>query len=113
MANLKEKIRKLNDEFRRELFYPHPTSEFMLTPMVAALTIPDLFSLLYKVQRFEDFDEDNDPHEEHDFGRVFHKGEAYFWKIDYYDNDLTNLSPDPSNPKLTHRVLTVMHASEY
>ncbi len=110
--NIKAIIRTLNDRMRRSLC--SLTNEYCLfTPMVAALSDDERFDLMLEVQCFEDFNEDNDPHEEHDFGRIFLKGETYFWKIDYYDNDLKSLSPDASNPNRTKRVLTIMHASEY
>jgi len=34
-------------------------------------------------------------------------------QIDSYDRNLAYHSPDPSDPKVTERVLTVMLASEY
>jgi len=110
--NIKAVIRTLNDQLRRSL-YSLANGQCVITPMVAALSDADRFALLSEVQCFEDFNEDNDPHEEHDFGRVYFKGQAYFWKIDYYDNNSEYMSPDASNPNRTKRVLTIMHASEY
>lgn len=60
-----------------------------------------------------DFVHENDPHGEHDFGKVVIAGQNFFWKIDYYDHTLCFGSENPANPKVTTRVLTIMLASEY
>jgi Protein of unknown function (DUF3768) len=65
------------------------------------------------VAAFDCFSGDKDPHGEHDFGALTIEGEKLFWKIDYFDRMLTAHSPDKANPQLTHRVLTIMLASEY
>jgi hypothetical protein len=69
-----------------------------------------------KVETFDDFTEDNDPHGEHDFGALSVEGisEKIFWKIDYYADSACQWgSEDPSDPAQSYRVLTIMLASEY
>ena len=41
------------------------------------------------------------------------RGKRLFWKIDYYDLDLTYSSPDPADVSVTRRGETLMLASEY
>ncbi|WKL23776.1 DUF3768 domain-containing protein (plasmid) [Agrobacterium tumefaciens] len=65
------------------------------------------------VQSFKAFTPDNDPHGEHDFGAVVIESQKVFWKIDYYAPDMMHGSEDPSDPKQTRRVLTIMLAGEY
>jgi len=62
---------------------------------------------------FDDFCHANDPHEEHDFGAFDADGHKVFFKIDYYDESLTYHSPDPADPSVTRRVITIMLAEEY
>jgi hypothetical protein len=66
-----------------------------------------------RVERFDAFTPDNDPHGERDFGAFEEGGERIFWKIDYYDRTLRAGSEDPSDPRQTVRVLTIILASEY
>lgn len=65
------------------------------------------------VRTFNAFTPDNDPYGEHDFGSIEIAGSKIFWKIDYYDHNLQWGSPDPADPAVTTRILTVMLASEY
>ncbi|TCQ16383.1 DUF3768 domain-containing protein [Rhizobium sp. PP-CC-3G-465] len=105
------RIRQLNDMLRKWPF--PPLGEMLVTTGIMALSAQDRVDVLRKVAAFDAFTEDNDPHGEHDFGAFEHNGTRYFWKIDYYDLKREYHSPNPSDPEVTRRVLTVMHASEY
>jgi hypothetical protein len=103
------RIRELNDSLRRTL----SGGEVFFTRGIDALPIYERAFILDRVCAFDDFTPDNDPHGEHDCGSFEHGGKTIFWKIDYYDLSLENGSPDPSDPALTRRVLTIMLAEEY
>lgn len=120
MTEKTQTIRSLNDRFRQAV--PSTTDvlgRVMLTQGIQALcdteAEPALYlgRLLKLVSDFNDFNADNDPHGEHDFGAFDFLGERCFWKIDYYDPTLQTGSNDPADPKQTMRVLTIMLASEY
>ena len=65
------------------------------------------------IAAFDDFCHANDPHEEHDFGSFEADGHTIFFKIDYFDKDLKYHSPDPGDPNLTKRIITIMLSEEY
>ena len=104
-----DRIRALNDAFRRTFV----GGAVMITAGVEAMPLDQRRSLLQKVRGFEAFGEDNDPHGEHDFGAVDVAGVCCFFKIDYYDRKTEFGSPDPADPAVTTRVLTIMRADEY
>jgi hypothetical protein len=56
---------------------------------------------------FDDFCHANDPHEEHDFGSFEADGHTILFKIDYLDRKLSMHSPDPADPSVTQRVITI------
>ena len=85
----------------------------MLTDGVASLDPLVRMALLEAVRAFTTFDQDNDPYAEHDFGAITCDGSKYFFKIDAYDRAMSQGSPNPSDPAVTSRVLTVMRADEY
>jgi hypothetical protein len=104
-----ERVRRLNDAFRRAFV----GDVIVVTTGVEALPHEQQGLLLSKVRAFEDFTEDNDPYGEHDFGVVEDGDVRCFWKIDYYDREMEPMSPDPSDPAVSTRVLTIMLADEY
>ena len=84
-----------------------------LTRGVAALPEDDQAAILERVRTYGDFTPSNDPYGEHDFGAFEHNGHRIFWKVDAYDRDLQYGSPDPADPRVTRRVLTIMLAGDY
>jgi hypothetical protein len=104
-----DRIRSLNDAFRRTFV----GGAVMITAGVETMPLDQRRSLLQKIRTFETWSEDNDPHAEHDFGAVDEGGERFFFKIDYYDDAMEHGSPDPAEPAVTTRVLTIMRADEY
>jgi len=102
-------IRELNDSFRRTFV----GGAVMITDGVERLPAVDRSALLRAVRAFEAFDSGNDPYREHDFAAVELDGRSYFWKIDYHDLSMEAGSPDPADPAVTCRILTIMCAEEY
>jgi hypothetical protein len=104
-----EHIRNLNDGLRRTL----TGGTAVMTPGIAALGREAVERIVKTIAVFDDFCHANDPHQEHDFGSFEAEGHVIYFKIDYYDQSLTYHSPDPSDPAVTRRVITIMLADEY
>ena len=104
-----DRIRMLNDELRQHLL----GGGAVMTPGIAALGQEAVQRLVQNIATFDDFCTANDPHGEHDFGAFEFDGVQVFFKIDYYDKGLNFHSPDPADPAVTERVITIMLAEEY
>ena len=104
------RIAALNDLCRRAMGI---AGRLIQTPGICALPLGDQSAIRERVELFDAFTPDNDPHQERDFGSFDHAGQTIFWKIDYYDPTLTCGSEDPSDPRQTVRVLTIMLAADY
>lgn len=107
------KIAELNDKLRQNIFTPTEYGTVIITNGVSILPIQEQIIIMNLVKNFNKFTAGNDPYAEHDFGKVSLNGIDYFFKIDYYDNDLTYGSENPSDNSITKRVLTIMRADEY
>lgn len=105
-----ERIRMLNDALRTGR---RSDGTVLVTVGVNALGPQFVTEARKAVTAFDDFNADNDPHGEHDFGALNVQNEKLFFKIDYYDLDMSMHSPDAADPSVTKRVLTIMLASEY
>lgn len=103
------RIAELNDQ-ARQLKGSHL---LVITQGVQSLEHQAVEEIVQRVRDFDAFTGANDPHGEHDFGAFEHGSDTIFWKIDLYDKDMEFGSPDPTDPAVTQRVITVMLASEY
>jgi Protein of unknown function (DUF3768) len=80
---------------------------------LAALGAEAVQRIVKPIAVFDDFCHANDRYEEHDFGSFEADGHKIMFKIDYFDHDLSMHSPDPADPTVTQRVITIMLAEEY
>ena len=104
-----KKIALLNDSFRTTFV----GGTVCITAGLHLLGEEFIKAALHAVREFNGFAEENDPHEEHDFGALTVEGKRLLWKIDYFDPTMTVGSDNPASCEVTRRVLTVMFADEY
>jgi len=102
-----DRIRELNDQLRRTF----TGGAICITRGVCERC--DTNAVLAAVQAFDSFNDANDPWREHDFGALELEGQTLFWKIDYYAPGMQGGSPDPADPRITERILTIMLAEDY
>lgn len=105
-----EQIARLNDALRQG---DDNSGTVMITQGVRAITGFNAEALATELSNYHDFDPDNDPHGERDFGCLTLWGHDLLFKLDYYDLEMKFGSDDPANPEITHRVLTVLLAREW
>lgn len=91
-----------NDLLRQRIPFILPPDILLITSGIAAFGSDDVPVILQKVKDFSDFNKDNDPWKNHDFGSFEHKGRKIFWKIDDY-----------AGQEGYNLVLTVFLAEEY
>ena len=104
-----ERIRALNDAFRTTM----TGGQVLMTAGVNAFPSDVKAMVIQRVTTFTDFNADNDPHGEHDFGSFTLAGRKFFWKIDAYEIEMRFGSPEPVDLAKTTRVLTTMLTEEY
>ena len=114
------RVASLNDGLRKAIHSPGRDQVVMTAGVAALIGDVALFrgfrrraEIIRMVRDYDAFTPDNDPLGEHDFGRFEFDGAILYWKIDYYDLELVFGSPDPANPEITTRVLTILLAEDY
>ncbi len=120
-------IAQLNDAFRSGR--GRVPGRIIQTVGISALPADVQTFIVRRVQAFDAWTPDNDPHGEHDFGTVIVVGDfetasyhandrdadlRVFWKIDYFENDECEYGAEhPDDPTQSFRILTIMRAEEY
>lgn len=107
-----------NDAFRRSILgtthvTDAPQGQFVMTRGVAELGPDARLELTRRVAAFDAFSTDSDPYGWHEMGVIELDGTTVWFKLDLYDVDYQYGSPEPSDPKQTRRVLTLLLPSEY
>lgn len=103
-------IARLNDYFR----ITGKDGWHFLSVEVSALSVPVKDEIVSAVRGFDDFVPAFDVMGEHDCGYLVIEGQEIVWKITYYRRDHDkSLVPDPMNPIVTKRVMTIMSMEEY
>lgn len=99
----KSQIARSNDEFRANILNPklNMGKRIVLSFGFNLLPDRDIENILQAIAKFDNFNEDNDPWGEHDFGVIATDWHEVFWTIATLDT------------KQASRVLTVMLAEEY
>jgi hypothetical protein len=101
-----ERIRELNDHFRTTM----TGGRVLMTAGVNALPSDVKAMVIRRVATFSEFNEDNDPHQEHDFGNFTLASRKFFFKIDLYED--SEVKGADGRPAVT-RLLTIMLAEEW
>ncbi|MCX5782592.1 MAG: DUF3768 domain-containing protein [Elusimicrobia bacterium] len=97
-------IAERNDAFRKNILFSVDSRNKMLITqgITASFNDKQIADIFGAVRDFNNFNQDNNPWGEHDFGSILIFGRKIFWKIDdYQGEDATDL------------VLTILLAEEY
>ena len=107
-------IRDLNDRFRKgDASIPGTVVVTFGVQQLLAEAGESFDALAAEVREFDDFNADNDPYQEHDFGKFSFGGADLFWKIDQYNTTYDGGSEAPTDLDKACRVLTIMLIQEY
>jgi len=119
MNEVTAQIQAKNDALRQGLFTPEG-GMCSVTRGVHDLPVEAKAQVLLAVKNYDNFNEDNDPHGEHEFGIVELEGiPKVFWKIDYFEDAKMDCNPDSNFGENeedfinAYRLLTIMLADEY
>lgn len=102
------KIRKLNDDFRKNLStgYVYVTNEFHALPEEVKI------KAIRKISHFNSFGDEVDPDNEHDFGFVQVNGIDIMFQIDCLKITSNQICSNPNTANNSRRILSIMLTKE-
>jgi hypothetical protein len=106
LAHINDTIRMNLCKLRCNLKVDGVIGQLMFTRNAIEALGDNITVLLQEIGSFNDFNKDNDPHKEHDFGKIVLFGRTWFWKFDYYEKSIRSFGHDV-------HLLTIMEASDY
>ena len=103
-----KKIAILNDRFRQTF----RGGKIILGDKVRTLSYLEKSHLVQAIKMFSDFNSENDPYREHDFGCVLLNTQRYYFRICCYDLQLQGRSANPHIVGQTRRILIITRLDE-
>lgn len=77
-----------NDKLRSYLPQPPPhPHQLIFSSQISALNLQKQIQLLEKIKNFNEFNDENDPYNQHDFGSLVFEKNVVVWKIDSLKNN--------------------------
>ena len=105
-----ERIRALNDKLRCS----GVGGEVHITRGIRRHGADFVRSAREAVRLYTDFLPGDDPEGTHEFGAITVASKPVYWVINYYEKgNHPYLSPNPADPKVTDRALTILLPSEW
>ena len=109
-------IAQQNDAFRKDILQDTQANatrgRVSLTQGVASLDFDTQARILTAVQAYSEFDPEDDPYREHDFGVIEIKDTPrVYWKIDYYED--SSMQYGAEDKATAYRSLMILLADEY
>lgn len=102
------RVRQLNDDLRTN----GRGGMFVISEGLAAHWVETVNIALATIGSFDEFTSNNDPWGERDGATLNVRGIDVRWTITSYDKSRTMHSPNPADPHVTTRVMTIMLAGE-
>lgn len=107
-----------NDRFRRAVLGAAdrtgmPQGRVVMTRGVSERSPAFQSKLIAAVAGYDEFNTDCDPYGWHEMGVIEIDGEIVWFKLDLYDENYEYGASDPTDPKFTRRVMTLLFPSEY